>query len=446
MMHGVTPYNEIRMQLYMQGGRALKTLTAVLLGAGSRGRYIYGPYAEKFPNELKFVAVAEPDDERRQRFAEIHQIAEEHVYNSWEKAFEQGKIADVMIICTLDRMHYIPAMKALELGYHVMLEKPMSPNVRECIELEQASLKHKRLLVVTHVLRYSPFWSGIKKCVEDGELGAIGTIQLTENVGYHHMVHSYVRGNWRNSEETSPMILAKSCHDLDLISWLMDEPCTAVSSFGSLLHFKPENAPEGSTDRCIDGCEVERECAFSAIKMYLQQPADQWARYMTHDLSREGIIRALKEGPFGRCVYRCDNNVVDHQVVNMEFASGANANFIMSGLTKSGTRRVQIMGTQGEIIGDMDKGSFTLYRYATGEEIEIKCSVQEDGHGGGDERMVSSFLKNVHQFDRNPSQGLTSATASLQSHLIAFASERSRLQQGRSIKLTEMYEKEEAGV
>lgn len=430
----------------MQGGLTLRTLTAVLLGAGSRGRYIYGPYAEKFPNELKFVAVAEPDDERRQRFAEIHQIAEEHVYHSWEQAFEQGKIADVMIICTLDRMHYIPTMKALELGYHVMLEKPMSPNVRECIELEQASLKHMRLLVVTHVLRYSPFWSGIKKCIEDGELGAIGTIQLTENVGYHHMVHSYVRGNWRNSEETSPMILAKSCHDLDLVSWLMDEPCTAVSSFGSLLHFKAENAPEGATDRCIDGCEAERECAFSAIKMYLEQPADHWARYMTHDLSQEGIIRALKEGPFGRCVYRCDNNVVDHQVVNMEFASGANANFIMSGLTQSGTRRVQIMGTQGEIIGDMDKGSFTLYRYATGEEIEIKCSVQGDGHGGGDERMVSSFLKNVHKFDRNPSQGLTSATASLQSHLIAFASERSRLQQGRSIKLTEMYQKEEAGV
>jgi len=424
----------------------LRTLTAVLLGAGSRGRYIYGPYAEKFPNELKFVAVAEPDDERRQRFAEIHQIAEEHVYHSWEQVFEQGKIADVMIICTLDRMHYIPAMRAMELGYHVMLEKPMSPNMRECIELEQASFKFKRLLVVTHVLRYSPFWSGIKKCIEEGELGAIGTIQLTENVGYHHMVHSYVRGNWRNSEETSPMILAKSCHDLDLISWLMDEPCTAVSSFGSLLHFKAENAPEGATDRCIDGCDVERECAFSAIKMYLEQPADHWARYMTYDLSQEGIIRALKEGPFGRCVYRCDNNVVDHQVVNMEFASGANANFIMSGLTKSATRRVQIMGTQGEIIGDMDNGSFTLYRYETGEEVVIKCSVQGDGHGGGDERMVRSFLQNVHQFERNPTHGLTSATASLQSHLIAFASERSRIQQGRSIKLTEMYQEEQAGV
>ena len=421
----------------------MRTLTAVLLGAGSRGRYIYGPYAEKFPNELKIVAVAEPDDERRNRFAEIHRIAPEHVYNSWEKVFDHGQMADVMIIATLDRMHYIPAMKAMELGYHVMLEKPMSPSMEECIELEQASLRYKRLLVVTHVLRYSPFWSGIKKCIEDGELGTIGTIQLTENVGYLHMTHSYVRGNWRNSEETSPMILAKSCHDLDLISWLMNQPCTSVSSYGSLLHFRAENAPEGSADRCINGCEVEKECAFSAMKIYIQPPEHPWARYMTNDLSQEGILKALKEGPWGRCVYRCDNNVVDHQVVNMEFENGANASFIMSGLTQSGTRRVQIMGTQGEIIGDMDKGSFTLYRYVSGEKVEIGCNVEGDGHGGGDDRMVSSFLRIVRQFDSNPSQGLTSATASLQSHLIAFASEHSRLNAGQTVKLSDLQKKEE---
>jgi len=415
----------------------MKTLTAVLLGAGSRGRYIYGPYAEKFPNELKIVAVAEPDEERRSQFAKIHAIPPEFVYDSWEKAFDQGRIADVMIICTLDRMHYVPAMKAMELGYHVMLEKPMSPSLAECIQLEQASLRHQRLLVVTHVLRYSPFWSGIKKCIQDGELGTVGTIQLTENVGYHHMTHSYVRGNWRNSEETSPMILAKSSHDLDIISWLMDQPCRSVSSYGSLLHFREENAPEGSTLRCIDGCAVEQECPFSAMKMYIQPPHHPWARYMTSDLSQEGIMKALKEGPFGRCVYRCDNNVVDHQVVNLAFENGANASFIMSGLTQSGTRRVQIMGTHGEIIGDMDKGAFTLFRYATGEQVEIRCNVEGDGHGGGDERMVNSFLRDVRQFELNPSHGLTSATASLQSHLMAFAAEHSRLNEGFAVNLSD---------
>lgn len=422
----------------------MKTITAVLLGAGSRGRYIYGPYAEKFPNELKIIAVAEPDDERRKRFADIHQIAPEYVYNSWEQAFDQGRIADVMIISTLDRMHYVPAMKAMELGYHVLLEKPMSPSKDECVRLEQASQTYKRLLVVSHVLRYSPFWAGIKKCIEQGELGTVATIQLTENVGFLHMAHSYVRGNWRKSEETSPMILAKSCHDLDIISWLMGQSCTSVSSYGSLLHFRAENAPDGSTDRCIDGCEVEKECPFSAMKMYIQPPHHPWARYMTNDLSPEGIMKAIKESPFGRCVYRCDNNVVDHQVVNMEFANGANASFIMSGLTQTGGRRVQIMGTQGEILGNMDEGKFTLYRYATGEKLEIHCSMGgdgqggADGHGGGDERMVNSFLKNVNRFDSNPSYGLTSATASLQSHLMAFAAEHSRLHGGQAVKIADM--------
>ncbi|WP_314588661.1 Gfo/Idh/MocA family oxidoreductase [Paenibacillus terrigena] len=416
----------------------MKTLTAVLLGAGSRGRLIYGPYAEKFPNELKIVAVAEPDEERRTKFAGIHQIAPDQVYDTWEKAFEKGRIADVMIISTLDRMHFVPAMKAMELGYHVLLEKPMSPSQDECIALEQASLQHQRLLIVSHVLRYTPFWTGIKKCIEQGELGTVATIQLTENVGYRHMTHSYVRGNWRNSEETSPMILAKSCHDLDIISWLMGQECTSVSSYGSLLHFRSENAPEGSTDRCINGCEVEKECAFSALKMYIDPPHHPWARYMTSDLSQEGILKALHEGPFGRCVYRCDNNVVDHQIVNMEFTNGANASFIMSGLTEGGARRVQIMGTHGEIIGDMDSGIYTLYRYLTGEKLEINCNTSGDGHGGGDERLVSSFLREVRRFDHNPSYGLTSATASLQSHLIAFASEQSRLNGGQPMKLADM--------
>jgi len=216
----------------------MKTITAVLLGAGSRGRFIYGPYAEKFPNELQFVAVAEPNAERREQFADIHQIAPQYVFDTWEKVFEHGKLANVMIISTLDREHYEPAMKAMALGYHVLLEKPMSPSKEECIQLEQASLQYQRLLIVSHVLRYAPFWSGIKRCIDDGELGTVAMIQLTENVGYLHMAHSYVRGNWRNSEESSPMILAKSCHDLDLISWLMDEKCTSVSSYGSLLHFR----------------------------------------------------------------------------------------------------------------------------------------------------------------------------------------------------------------
>lgn len=427
----------------------MKTVTAVLLGAGSRGRYIYGPYAEMHPDELKIVAVAEPNEERRQRIAEIHGIAPEYVYRSWEQAFEKGRIADVMIISTLDRLHYVPAMKALELGYHILLEKPMSPVAEECIRIEQAALAHRRVLTVSHVLRYSPFWSGIKRCIEAGEVGTIATIQHSEYVGYRHMTHSYVRGNWRNSDESSPMVLAKSCHDLDIISWLMDEPCVSVSSYGSLLHFREEHAPAGSAARCTDGCQVERSCPFSALKLYNQPPEHPWARYITHDLSPEGIMTALKEGPFGRCVYRCDNNVVDHQIVNMEFANGANANFTLSAFAEQEIRSVRIMGTKGEIIGNMEDGTYTLKRFATGERVEFHCGVSGDGHGGGDERMVAEFLHLVREHQEEAmATALTSATASLQSHLIAFAAEVSRLQGGMPVKLADMIGRvaEESGV
>nr|WP_202128885.1 Gfo/Idh/MocA family oxidoreductase [Paenibacillus dendrobii] len=412
-----------------------------MLGAGSRGRYIYGPYAEKHPDELKIVAVAEPNAERRERTAAIHDIAPEQVYASWEQAFEKGRIADAMIISTLDRLHFEPAMKALELGYHILLEKPMSPVAEECVRIEQAALAHRRVLTVSHVLRYSPFWSGIKRCIEAGEVGMIATIQHSEYVGYRHMTHSYVRGNWRNSSESSPMVLAKSCHDLDIISWLMEQPCTRVSSFGSLLHFREVHAPEGSTDRCTDGCPVERTCAFSALKLYNQPPEHPWARYITSDLSPEGIMKALKEGPFGRCVYRCDNNVVDHQIVNMEFAGGANATFTLSAFAEQEVRSVRIMGTKGEIYGNMEDGSYTLIRFATGERSEFHCGITGDGHGGGDDRMVADFLHQVREHDRDAGPGLTSATASLQSHLIAFAAEESRLQGGLSIKLSDMVQR-----
>lgn len=416
----------------------MKKVTAVLLGAGSRGRYIYGPYAEKYPDQLKIVAVAEPNDERRKRIAAIHDIPSEHVYDSWEQAFEKGRIADVMIISTLDRMHFEPTMKALELGYHILLEKPMSPLEEECIQIEQAARIHQRVLTVSHVLRYSPFWSGIKRCIEAGEVGTIATIQHSEYVGYRHMTHSYVRGNWRNSAESSPMILAKSCHDLDIISWLMDKPCISVSSYGSLLHFRGENAPTGSAERCTDGCSVERECPFSALKLYVQAPDHAWARYITLDLSPEGIMAALKEGPFGRCVYRCDNNVVDHQIVNMEFEGGANATFTLSAFTEKEVRRVRIMGTKGEIYGDMEEGVYTLHRFATGERVEFHCGVSGDGHGGGDDRMVAEFLHHVREHKDQEGAALTSATASLQSHLIAFASEESRLHGGMPVRLADM--------
>lgn len=412
----------------------MKQLTAILIGAGARGAGSYAPYALDYPHELKFVAAAESNSERLAKFAEEHNIPNERRFDSWEQLLEQPQLADIAIICTQDRMHYQPTMKALSQKYHVLLEKPMSPDPKECIDMEKAATENNRLLSICHVLRYTPFWSAIKRLLAEGRIGKVASIQLNENVGYWHIAHSFVRGNWNNSEKSSPMILAKSCHDMDVLSWLMDEPCVRVSSYGSLMHFHSGNAPEGSTEYCIDGCAVEATCPYSAPRFYLGEHKG-WARHFTTDLSRENIIKGLKETGYGRCVYKCDNNVVDHQVVNMEFSSGATAMFSMSGFTRHQERRIQIMGTHGEIRGE--EGKIVLMDFVTHENIEVNIPPQTTGHGGGDSGIVRSFLQEVR--DNGSKESLTSASSSVRSHLMAFAAEESRLNKGRSIELIELY-------
>ncbi len=413
----------------------MRKIKAVLIGAGGRGRYAYGPYAKQYPAELQFVAVAEPDPVRRELFANEYGIEPDRMYADWKQLLGQEKLADAAIICTQDRMHFEPTISAMERGYHVLLEKPMSPSPEECQAIGEAAKKYDRHLTICHVLRYTQFWSTVKRVLSEGKIGKVVSMQLNENVGYFHMAHSFVRGLWRNSEDSSPMILAKSCHDMDVISWIMEEECIRVNSYGSLSHFKPENAPAGSTARCTDGCPVESNCPYSAVKIYMSKDSYPWARFLTQDLSQTGIYKALQEGPFGRCVYRCDNNVVDHQVVNMEFANGSTASFHMSGFTNKVNRTVQIMGTHGEIVGDMELSVIRVYPFGTNEEQVIQLPVLEDGHGGGDIGIMREFLKLVR--GEATGQNLTSAEASVQSHMMAFAAEQSRLQGGASIRLSE---------
>ncbi|MEC0091769.1 Gfo/Idh/MocA family protein [Paenibacillus macquariensis] len=412
----------------------MKQLTAILIGAGARGE-AYAHYALDYPHELKFVAVAESNSERLSKFAEQHGIPAERQYTSWEQILEEPQLADIAIISTQDRMHYEPTLKALKNKYHVMLEKPMSPDPGECIEMEWAAKENGRLLTICHVLRYTPFWSSIKRLITEGRIGEVVSIQLNENVGYWHMAHSFVRGNWNNSDNSSPMILAKSCHDMDVLSWLMDQSCLRVSSYGSLKHFHSSNAPEGSSDTCI-GCAIEASCPYSAPRFYLGE-GKAWARHFTEDLTRENIVKGLKETNYGRCVYKSDNNVVDHQVVNMEFTGGATATFSMCGFTRHQERRIQIMGTKGEIRGE--EGKIKVMDFVTHEDTEIQIPEQMSGHGGGDTGIVRSFLKEVCGY--NGSESLTSASASVRSHLMAFAAEQSRLNNGQSIELDDFYKK-----
>lgn len=414
----------------------MKKTKAILIGAGDRGAKAYAPYAISYPHELEFVAVAELNPERRDIFAKEHSISKDQCYASWEEMFEKDIDAEVAIICTLDRQHYKPTLKAIEKGYHVLLEKPMSPEPQECIEMAAAAKENNKLLTICHVLRYTPFWQNIKKVIDEGEIGDIVSIQLNENVEVMHMSHSFVRGNWNNSDNSSPMILQKSCHDMDILMYLMNQKCKNVSSFGSLMHFNQSNAPAGAPLRCLDGCPVENECVFHAGRYYLGE-GKGWAKKFTTDHTREGIIEALNTTPYGKCVYQSDNNVVDHQVVNLEFENGATATFSMCGFTREQTRIVQIMGTKGEIRGKMDENSISIFDFLTQHETVINLSKPLSGHGGGDDAIVREFLQEVRNYSGG--EGRSSASVSLQSHLLAFAAEESRLQNGKVINIDSHY-------
>ncbi|CQR47177.1 Putative oxidoreductase YteT precursor [Paraliobacillus sp. PM-2] len=414
----------------------MQQMTAVIIGAGDRGFRAYAPYALENPHELKIVAVAEPHVERRNKFRDAFELLEEDCFESWEEMYEQGQIADVAMICTLDNQHFQPTIKALELGYHVLLEKPMSPDPKECIEMERIAKKYNRQLSICHVLRYTDFWSTIRKVVQDGTIGDVASIQLNENVEIMHMSHSFVRGNWNNKKNSSPMILQKSCHDMDIINFVMGKECKRVSSYGSLMHFKEENAPIGAPKRCLDGCPVELECPFHAGRYYLGE-GKGWASKFTEDTSNDGIIKALHETDYGKCVYQSDNDVVDHQVVNMEFEDGATATFSMCGFTRDQTRVVQIMGTKGEIRGNMEENSISIFDFLTKQETVIKLSNPVGGHGGGDQGIVRTFLHEIKNQDKM--EGVSSVSVSLKSHLMAFAAEESRLNKGQSIDLDDYY-------
>ncbi|REE87421.1 oxidoreductase family protein [Paenibacillus taihuensis] len=407
----------------------MKPITAALIGAGQRGAGAYAPYAWNHPEEIRFVAVADGDQERRERFAETYGIPETETFAGWEELLARPKLADAVLICTQDKLHFEPTIKALEMGYHVLLEKPMSPDPLECFMIGEYAEKFGLVLSICHVLRYTDFFAQIKQIVSDGTIGSLVSIVHVENVEHRHQAHSFVRGNWSKSEVSCPMILAKSCHDMDILQWIVDEPCTKVSSFGSLMHFRKESAPDGAPKRCLDGCPVQETCPYYAPRMYMER--DDWVgavlrSVVSNDTSDEGVLNSLKDGPYGRCVYHCDNDVVDHQVVNLEFASGATASFTMSAFTHEGGRSVKLMGTLGQIRADMEKNVIEVTSFKTRETKTVHLETDAAGHGGGDTNIMRDFVRLVRSDGKE--KGLTGAKTSVQSHLIAFAAEKSRVE------------------
>ena len=397
-----------------------RPVESVVLGAGGRGN-VYASYAAKYPKEMKIVGVAEPITLRRERFSEMYNIPKEHQWVTWEHALQVPKFADTMIITMPDHLHYQPAMDCLAMDYDILLEKAIAQTWQECKDILDQSKKYDKIVAVCHVLRYTPYFRKMKEVVDSGRLGEIVSIQHLEPVEHIHMSHSFVRGNWRNSSESTPMILSKSCHDTDILRWIIGKSCQKVSSFGSLKHFTAKNAPKGSTARCTDGCSFERDCIFSAIKLYKEKK--EWLHHLAlENYDDTTILKALQEGPYGKCVYHNDNDVVDNQIVNMEFEDQISVAFSMEAFSHYGGRRTRIFGTKGDML---------ITDFLTGKQEDWMPGKAREGsgHGGGDHGLVHDFLQAVSQQD--PSLLTSTIDASMESHLIGFKAEESRLNGGK---------------
>ncbi len=416
----------------------MKPVTFSIIGLGSRGLDAYAPFQKIHPELMKITAVADLRPERIEMAKSEYDIPSEMCFSSAEELLEQERLSDAIIIASQDQDHVRQALKAMDKGYAILLEKPISPSLSECMELLQRAEQAKALVTVCHVLRYTPFYRTIKKLLEDGKIGKIMNIDALECVGYYHMAHSFVRGNWRSSKTTSPMILAKSCHDMDILRYLADSQCDTVSSNGRLSFFTRENAPEGSAPRCLSGCKCKHSCPFDAEKIYItdertgyeynREPA--WpVNVLTSDYTRDGIYKALREGPYGRCVFHSDNDVVDHQVASIAFKNGISATFTMSAFTKEKNRTIRIMGTEGEIYADTDENVIHIMRFDNHDE-DIKVEESKSGHWGGDYNIMMDFINAVKENGRTPSD----LSASIESHLMCFAAEESR-KTGRTISI-----------
>ncbi len=402
-------------------------ITVVALGAGNRMN-TYAAYAKSHPDELTMVAVVEPDEWRRQHFARQYQIPDTACFADWRDFFCREKMADAVFVCTPDNEHYEPTLKALERGYDVLLEKPIAQSWRQCLDIVECARKNGRMVAVCHVLRFHPYFLKLREVVRRGSLGELISVNHIENVGIERMTHAFVRGLWRKESETNPMILSKACHDLDLLVWLTGRKCLDVSSYGSLKWFRKENAPQGSTLRCIDGCAVESVCPYSAVDLYLRRK--RWLRHfnVASDRNIEDIISdELHTGPYGRCVYHCDNDVVDHQVVIMQMEEGVTVTFSMEGFTKEPSRKTHVMCSYGEVFGDERQLTVRYFQAHRPDEVFDFSSVAGECnyHGGADLSIVANFVEALQK--RDESLLLTDIESSLESHRIAFEIERKRL-------------------
>lgn len=420
----------------------MKKVTFAILGMGNRGN-AYARKQEKYPQDMEVVAMADTRQVRLDAANKYLHLPENRIFHGADELLAQPRLADIMIIATQDAQHKEHALRAMEQGYDLLLEKPISNKLADCAEIAQAAKRLGRTVIICHVLRYTVFYQQIKKLLDAGFVGKVESIQATERVGYYHIAHSFVRGNWHNEAASSPMILAKCCHDMDILLWLTGKNCRKVTSFGSLDYFTRENCPEGAPPRCTDGCELD--CPFHAPKFYLSRIPGWPASVLQPEPTEENIMESLRTTNYGRCVFQMDNDVVDHQIVNLLMEDGCTVNFQMIGFTNDQTRDIRIMGTKGEIWGDIHDQKLYYQQFGKPrQELDLKALCDDfSGHGGGDARLIYDVIR-YYRGDDFDTGAITTIDRSVQSHYLAFAAEQSRLEGGKVIDFADFVQKLEA--
>lgn len=409
----------------------MKRLKVIVIGAGSRGIGYTDIMKNEHDEKYEVIGVAEPIDNRREYMKGKHGIPEDMCFTDWKPLLEKGKIADLAIIATMDRDHFAPAMAAIELGYDLLLEKPITPTPEECVALTEAANRKGVKVIICTVLRYTVLFKYIKQVIESGRLGKVMNVTHREDVGHIHQSHSFVRGKWGNSQRSSTMLLQKSCHDIDILQWLLSKKCLKVQSFGELSHFTAENAPEGAPEYCVQGCPHGETCPYNAVKLYYEDRDNYWFRGAATQYvypTDEQIMERISTTQYGKCVYKCDNDVVDHQLVNMLFEDDITVNFSMAGFSKGG-RYIEVMGTKGMLSAAMKgESSITVFDFEKKEEEVVNMDALDGilgGHGGGD----GGIVKTIYEYLTGTYEGnsVPEISESCYNHLITFAAEEARL-------------------
>lgn len=438
---------------------SLSPVNIALVGAGARGELNLATLAKKHPDLIRFVAVAEKDEQRRDSFAKRFNIPRENVFSDWRELFARAKLADGIINALPCRFHYDSGLAGLAAGYHTFLEKPMALTPGQAVKLTRAAKEQNLLLMVALQSRYNKIYSRIRKLFDSGTIGRLMNIDCAENIGYWHFLLAYVRGIHHRADLSHSFLLAKGVHDLDLVNWYAGAPVKKVSSFGSLSYFTEENAPEGAPERCMDDCPHFDTCEFNAYKQfvdpgkpdiplslfsgmsleavrdYLLNPRFRTlASVITHDISRESVMKTLNETPYGKCVFRSENDLVDHQTVSVEYENGITASFQLSAFSLIWERTLNLHGVKGEIRSADFSGHLECRTYNPAKVKKERIRYHGIVHGGGDETIVVRFAQAIREDDR--SNVLTGAKEALKSHLLCFAAEEAR-QKGEVVQMAD---------